>query len=809
MTKNTTLHMIGNAHIDPVWLWPWQEGFHEVKATFRSALDRMNEEPEFIFVASSAAFYEWVEKTDPAMFAEIKQRISEGRWQVVGGWWIEPDCNIPNGESFVRQGLYGQRYFKAKFGVTAKVGFNVDSFGHAGTLPQILKKSGIPYYVFMRPMPHEKSLSSRLFWWEADDGSRVLTFRIPFEYLSWGKELDHHVQRCAAEMREPINEFMCFYGVGNHGGGPTKENLASIHRLNDDPAYPNVIFSSPEKFFQSVESKPWLLPIVHSDLQRHAVGCYAAHSGIKRWNRLAENRLMMAEKWSVLAHKIVNQPYPTDIEHAWKSTLFNQFHDILAGTSLEQAYDDARDTYGESMAIADRNLNYAVQTFAFNIGIQQEEGMKPIVAFNPHTWPVQANVELEMYRWKDTAVLMDDQNNVIPHQRVQSTTITGRVRLSFMADLPALGYRTYRFYAEGSPVTTTTVQASDAVMENGRFKLEFDTETGYISRLFDKQAQVNVFVGEGAKPVVINDLSDTWSHDVFRFDDVAGAFKASSVKLVEHGAVKSVIRVTSQYGNSNLAQDFTMYPNRDQIDVHVTVNWQEQFKLLKLRFPVNVNFMKVTNEVAYGHIEQFSNGEEVPLQNWVDLSGTSRDREISYGFSLLNDGKYSMDVNVKDIGLTVLRSPAYAHHIPTEIQPTDLPSFIDQGIQRFSYSMLPHIGSWEEAGTVQRAAELNQRPVALIGTYHPDGKLPQSDSFIEVSPTNVVVTVLKQAEDNDDLIVRAYETTKTASHATIKLPKWGRVIEAAFAPCEIKTFRVPQDTALPVRETDMLEDALL
>jgi len=803
--KKITLHMIGNAHIDPVWLWPWQEGFHEVKATFRSALDRMNEDPEFLFVASSAAFYEWVEKSDPAMFAEIKQRISEGRWQVVGGWWIEPDCNIPSGESLVRHGLYGQRYFKEKFGVTAKVGFNVDSFGHAGTIPQILKKSGISYYTFLRPMPHEKSIASRLFWWEADDGSRVLTFRIPFEYLSWGKEVDHHVQRCAAEMREPINEFMCFYGVGNHGGGPTKENLASIHRLNADPDYPNVIFSTPENFFKSVESKSWSLPVIHSDLQRHAVGCYAAHSGIKRWNRLAENRLTTAEKWSVLANKFVSQPYPTDFERAWKSTLFNQFHDILAGTSLEQAYDDARDTYGETMAIADRNLNYAVQAFAWNIGIPQEEGMKPIVTFNPHTWPVQANVELEMYRWKENAVLMDDQNNVIPHQRVQSTTTTGRVRLSFMADLPTLGYRTYRFYAEGTPVISPMVQASDAVMENNRFKLEFDTETGYIARLYDKQAQVNVFQGEAAKPIVITDLSDTWSHDVFRFNDVEGYFKATSVKLVEHGAVKSVIRVTSQYAQSTLTQDFIMYPNRDQIDVKVTVNWQEQFKLLKLRFPINVNFMKVTNEIAYGHIEQFANSEEVPCQTWTDVSGTSRDRQLSYGFSLLNDGKYSMDVNVKDIGLTVLRSPAYAHHIPTEIQPTEHPSFIDQGIQHFTYSMFPHNGSWEEAGTVQRAAELNQRPIALIATYHPDGKLPQSDSFIKVSTNNVVVTVLKQAEDNSDLIVRAYETTKTASRATIQLPKWNRVIEVDFAPCEIKTFRIPQDANQSITETDMLE----
>jgi alpha-mannosidase len=803
--KKTKLHMIGNAHIDPVWLWQWQEGFHEVKATFRSALDRMREYDDFIFVSSSAVFYEWVEKSDPAMFEEIKQRIAEGRWQVTGGWWIEPDCNIPNGESFVRQGLYGQRYFKEKFGVTARVGFNVDSFGHAGSLPQILKKSGIPYYVFLRPMPYEKSMPSRLFWWESDDGSRVLAFRIPFEYLSWGKELDHHARRCADEMREPVDEFMCFYGVGNHGGGPTKENIESIHRLNGDPDYPKMVCSSPEAFFEAAESNKWNIPIIHSDLQKHAPGCYAAHSGIKLWNRQAENRLMVAEKWALLANWITGQPYPDDFDHAWKNVLFNQFHDILAGTSLETAYDDARDTYGEALAIADRGLNYAVQSLAWNVRIDQEEGMRPIVVFNPHSWPVQANVELEMYRWKETAVLVDDQDQVIPYQEVQSITSTGRVRLSFIADLPALGYRTYRLRPEGICPEFPIVQASNSVLENKFLRLEFDPETGYIASLYDKQAQVEVFGGDAAKPVVIDDDSDTWGHNIFKYDKAIGTFEATSVKLVEHGPVKSIIRITSVYENSTLIQDFAMYPDREQIDVSAVVNWQEQFKLLKMRFPVNVKFMKVTHETPYGHIEHFANGEETPFQSWVDVSGISRSKEIPYGFSLLNDSKYSMDVDVKDIGLTILRSPAYVNHMPSVLKPGGLYSFIDQGIQKFSYTMLAHSGSWESANTVKRAAELNQAPVALIGTYHPEGTLPQADSFINAKPDNVMVTVLKQAEDGDDLIVRAYETTKTASQAAIALPKWNRVIEAHFEPCEIKTFCVPRDPSLPVVETNLVE----
>jgi alpha-mannosidase len=306
--KDNTLHMIGNAHIDPVWLWQWQEGFHEVLATFRSALDRMQEYPDFNFVSSSAAFYEWVEKSDPDMFAEIRERIAEGRWQVTGGWWIEPDCNLPSGESFARQALYAQRYFKEKFGVTARVGYNVDSFGHHGMLPQLLKKSGLEYYVFMRPMPHEKGLPARLFWWESDDGSRVLAYRLPYEYCTWGKGLEGHVHRCAAELKAPHKSNLCFYGVGDHGGGPTRENLDSIRRMNEDPQFPALVHGSLEGWFEQATQNIPSVPVVHDDLQHHASGCYSAHSGIKRWNRKAENILAAAEKWASVAWWTTGQP---------------------------------------------------------------------------------------------------------------------------------------------------------------------------------------------------------------------------------------------------------------------------------------------------------------------------------------------------------------------------------------------------------------------------------------------------------------------------------------------------------------------
>jgi alpha-mannosidase len=239
--------------------------------------------------------------------------------------------------------------------------------------------------------------------------------------------------------------------------------------------------------------------------------------------------------------------------------------------------------------------------------------------------------------------------------------------------------------------------------------------------------------------------------------------------------------------------------------VSVTVDWRERHKLLKLRFPVNVKLMKVTREVPYGVMEDFANGDELPMQSWVDVSGTARDNETRYGLAILNDGKYSLDVYVRDVGLTVLRSPVYAHHLPDQPVPEREYPVIDQGLQHFRYTLLPHAGSWEQAEVVQHAAELNHAPIALFGTYHPGGNLPASQAHLAVEPASVIVTAIKQAEDNADLVVRAFETTRTATHATLRLLFLGRTIEADFGPGEIKTWRVPRDAALPVVETNLLE----
>jgi alpha-mannosidase len=367
------VHMIGNAHIDPVWLWQWPEGYQEVRATFQSAVDRLDEYPDFVFTCDSSLFFRWVEESDPALFERIREHIAGGRFQVIGGWWIEPDCNIPCGESFVRHALYGQRYLSEKFGIAATTGANLDSFGHNATIPQILRKSGIDSYVFLRPGPNENAdLPGPLFWWESPDGSRVLAYRIPHEYCAPKDDIGEHVEKAIATLPSDREELAVFYGVGNHGGGPTKANLEQIAEMRAN-GRPGLELSSLRRFFDSVGSSGDF-PVWRGELQYHAPGCYTTHSGIKRWNRRAENLLQRAEKWSVVADTLGVQRYPlAELSEAWRLLLFNQFHDTLAGTSIEPAYEDARDQIGHASSIASLAFNRAVQSIACRISIDQEE----------------------------------------------------------------------------------------------------------------------------------------------------------------------------------------------------------------------------------------------------------------------------------------------------------------------------------------------------------------------------------------------------------------------------------------------------
>ncbi|NLB39237.1 MAG: alpha-mannosidase, partial [Clostridiales bacterium] len=417
------MYLIGIADIDPVWRWRKTEGMAEIIATFRSALDRMKEFDDFVFTSACASYYLWVEQVDAGMLEEIRQRVAEGRWCIAGGFWVQPDCNIPSGESFARHALYSQRYFLKTFGQAARVGYCVDSFGHNGMLPQLLSKSGMEGYVFMRPDARENPELPDLFTWESPDGSRVTAARIQMGYGDFHipnhdkpPYAGMHLAAAKAHMlrEKSVQEGlprMSFYGIGNHGGGPTiaaLEALGPVHEIDQGIRYAGV-----NDLFDDLQAsgKADNLPLVTTDLQHHASGCYAALSAIKTANRRAECELTAAENLNTLSHLLTGEPLqPARLQDAWQMVLFNQFHDVLAGCCIKEAYDDALSEMHYARAVAQDILRLSAQRISWRVATSRQEDAPaqkngwllwekqgegaPVVILNPHAFPVRTLVQI-------------------------------------------------------------------------------------------------------------------------------------------------------------------------------------------------------------------------------------------------------------------------------------------------------------------------------------------------------------------------------------------------------------------------------
>ena len=811
LSKHKT-HLVGYAHLDPVWLWRWADGFSEVVATFRSALDRMKEFSDYIFTCPGACYYVWVEKYYPDMFEEIRQRVQEKRWILVGGWWIQPDCNLAAGESYVRQSLYSQRYYLEKFGVMCDTGYNSDSFGHSGMLPQILQKSGMKYYVFMRPGDQEKENIPPVFYWQSPDGSRVLTQKIPIAYNINNVEYFDERFIATAKLGQAHDvDLPLYYGVGNHGGGPTINQLTEIERQRAIYGPERLIYSSPSQHLADVDGGEY--PIVAEDLQIHAIGCYSTFLKIKKLNRLAENRLLAAEAFDTLAHALLGTKLQTArLESAWERVLFNHFHDIICGCSIRGAYDDAKEGFGYALYEADQIRNGAIQRLAWatdtqdggNWPVNKEQDWRlwgnkekgtPAHVFNPLPFevciPVQFHGEYEG--------IFDRGNRPLTTQRVRGPMSNGendKYDTIIEAKIPAMGYETFWLhrrpydpdYTETGVITKTP---AGAIMENEFVRVTLCGTTG-LFELYDK-TQGAVIMQNSANPLIIEEThSDTWGHGLFEYRDVIGHFAATSVKVLENGPVRGRLRVYGRYNESLIATDFILYNNRRELEIKHKVNWREVHKMLKIEFQTTVQNAEYRNEIPYGHIPRETRGREWPIQRWVDISNDKN------GVAIINNASWAADCKDGVIRITALRSPMFADHFGTR---DELCEPMDQGEHEFGYLVIPHGPDYDPA---PKAVAFNAEYPIIYGTYH-KGSLPTSLAGITVSGDGVMVTALKAAQDGGGFILRANETAGKNAAVKFSIPSINKSWNAEFTPQEIKTFFLPSGTDKAVREVNMLE----
>ena len=801
MKNKTKLYLVGNAHLDPVWQWRWQEGSAEAKATIRSALDRMKEFPEFCFVCSSASVYQWVEEFAPEMFEEVKERIKEGRFIVIGGWHVQPDCNLPSGEAFARQSLYAQRYFKENFGVAAKVGYNVDSFGHNGMLPQILKKSGMDSYIFMRPGPHEKEMESDIFEWVSPDGSSVTTYKILDPYCFNFKNLEEMEERVNS-----LNEKTCtdldtapfFYGVGNHGGGPTIRNLEVLREYAEKHEDVELVYSDVHDFFEEVRSQGIKLPEHHDDLQHHAAGCYAAVSQIKDGVRRAETSLAVAESYNVLAGKLCGKkPKTKEFEEAWKNVCFCHFHDSMDGCSIKEVYEDIDYMIGMAKNTAAVEENNALQTISWVIDTSDTSKGLPVVVFNPHGFDAEQLVQVN----KQYTKVVDSEGKEVPSQLVHSTTYEcfWCKDTLFKAHVPALGYAVYYLtdaeavtenenaenaaeahYAQASTWSghMTANEHGGTILENDIYRIRFELYSGYITSFVDKRADKELITKRAAVPVVIDEYyHDTWSHAKNFFTDEMARFSDAKVTVLENGPVRATVKVVSRYNDSTLTQYFSLTPGSDKLEVKAHVDWHEKYKMLKLAWPMAVENPKAYYEIPFGVIERPADGEEEPGLTWTAVKGTDD------GFAIVNSNTYSSSVKDGTIYQTVVRSPIYGDHGGPR---TDESEFTDQGRFDFAYTLMP-IGDGFTSVT-REGKLLNKSFTNIIETWH-GGKLSdQSYAGIAIDQPNIMLSALKYSEDGKGMVIRVYETAGKENEFMVSGDVLPAKLKARITPWSVQTY---------------------
>ena len=738
------VHLVAHAHIDMNWLWPWEDTLSTIKETFSTMVKLMDKYPDFCFSQSQAVTYRAVEQEYPELFEAIRRHVKRGNWDITASMWTEADLNMVGTEALVRQFLEGKRYVKEKFGFEPKVCWEPDTFGHVWTLPQVASKAGVEYYYFMRC-----GKGHPIFWWQSPDGTRALAFTSVYDNSVTPK----NIVDVAIDLynRYGLKTSMFVYGVGDHGGGATIEDVEAAHEIQKKEVLPATIFSSTHRFFEEVERQPSIkaLPVINDELQFTFDGCYTTHSDIKRYNRLCERLLVDAERFATLSGK-----YPRDdLRKAWLNMLFNQFHDILDGSGAPEGYIFPVQLAEEALRIADDVLKGSVIALAERIKFSGN-GI-PIVVFNSLSWDRTDLVKIKVPKRaipRNPTVISADGPEKSPVQVVGDEVL-------FLAKVPSTGYRVYYLVEGNRGEETSELTASENAVENEFFKLEVEKNSGTITSLYDKTSDRFIFKKDRFKstnPVFSNLLQVLYElpHDmsawiIGEISRTENLIRGARVELSESGPVRASFKVVHKLSKSKITQRISLLKGIPRVDFETVIDWREvsddrkEAPMLKVSFTPILSDSKATFEIPFGYVERVADGTETPALRWVDLS------DGEYGMSLLNDSKYGFDIKGNTVRMTLVR---------TSYSPDPKP---DQRVHTIRYSVFPHKGSWKQALTFRKGYELNHPLEAVVITkpFRSDGSEPEIASFIKVKPNNIVVSCFKLAEESDDYIIRIYDAS--------------------------------------------------
>ena len=772
-------HCIGHTHIDIAWLWSLDQTREKVIRSFASVLYLMEKYPEYKFMSSQPQLYEFVKNDCPELYEKIKEKVKEGRWEAEGAMWLEADCNLTSGESLVRQILYGKRFFKEEFDADNKVLWLPDVFGYSAAMPQILKKSGVEYFMTTKIAWNDTNkIPNDTLLWRGIDGTEVLTHFITTTNYDKYPELNPKPSHSTTyngllnpsqvkggwqryQNKDINNEILQCYGYGDGGGGPTAEMLENGRRLKKAvPGIPAVRQTFVKDYFEELENRlreqgnvPKWCGELYLEFHR---GTYTSMARNKKYNRLCEFKNQEAELFAAM--NLMDETglnYPSsELEHCWKLTLLNQFHDILPGSSIKKVYDDSKRQYEEAIGLSEKLIGASLDQLVKRINIKSDS----IVIFNQLGFERTDVAEIVL---EDTNITLIDENKPI------LTQLDKEGKLLFVVkDIPAKGYKTLRIVKNELTCCDQKMIINSQKASTPFYEITFN-EKGEFTSIFDKIENREVLKA-GERGNVLQVFEDrpseyeAWNIDLYYQEKMWEISDLTEIKVIENGPVRAALKVKRYFMNSVIEQVITFYYHTKRIDFKTTVDWKEEHLLLKVAFPVDIMSSKAVYEIQYGNVERNTHANtswdearfEVCAHKWADLA------EDGYGVALMNDCKYGYDIKDSVMRLSLLKSATYPN------------PEADKEIHHFTYALYPHYGDFRRGDVLQEAYKLNcplYTKEAGVQQKNRDFEgLPSERAYVSVDKSNIFIEVVKKAESGEGIIVRMYEAYGRRTSAVLK-----------------------------------------
>ncbi|BAQ63607.1 alpha-mannosidase [Geminocystis sp. NIES-3709] len=776
--KERNFYLLGHAHLDMAWLWTLEETYEVAQRTFNSVLNLQKNYSYLTFGHTTAYLYKWIENHNLPLFTQIQQAVKNNLWEILGGMWVEPDVNLISGESLVRQLLYGQKYFLEKFGKYNNIAWLPDTFGFPWQLPQILQQAEINYFVTGKLHWNDTNkFPYGCFWWQSPDGSRIFSLMSPPNVAGVMDTNPLTMTNYSVdwENQTGLKDVFWLPGVGDHGGGPTRDMLEVGKRYDRSPFFPKLNFTTAQEYLEKISSISCdNLPVWNNELylELHR-GCYTTHGDQKYFNRYSEKLLYQAELFSTIANILsrkfkqklnINADHQKRIKENWQKVLLNQFHDILPGTSITPVFTEANQLWQEIINDTESILQDSLTSITSYINFDKisQKNYQIIVIFNSLNWQRSEIIEIDINN--DNGILYNvfDENG-----KSLKTQISKDGKLLFFAkNIPSIGYKSFYLKSNETEKITSFIEEKNVlnnenyILENQYIKVNIDIETGNIISFYDKINNQEVLNGYGNELQLFEDKGQYW--DAWNIDPHYQNYPLenptlTSIKWLEKGLLRQIIRIEKTFNRSSFIQDYILNFNTPILTIKNKVHWQEDYTLLKVNFPLKIESNFVTYDIACGNIKRTTKPEtdrekaqwEVCGHYWADLSNNN------YGVSLLNDCKYGYDSKPNQLRLTLLRSPKWPDEKCDRVTPLG-----EQGYHEFSYSLYPHKNDWKKGNTVKKGYELNV-PLQILFLDKKKAQLsvlPTTTELIKINADNLILMALKiTEEDSNKILFRGYE----------------------------------------------------